>query len=325
MTMIPKMIWPGVEQRLAVGDHVADAGRRADQLGDDHVGPRPAEHEPQRLGDRRRGGRQQHAPHDAAGVGAERVRRLDQVAPRRADRHRDHQHDLEERADEDDEQLLRLADAGPQDQQRDERGGRQVARERDERLEERLDRLVRAHRDAERHRDERRQHEAADDAPDRDADVPREAVAREQVPAFAQHRQRIGEERLRHEAAERDRRPDRDEQREEGDAQHGAPPRARSARSGVMRARTRPAAPLPSADELRVGELAQVRDLLDDADLEQQVGGLLAELPGTRRRRISGSPPCPASAGTPADFANCSPVCLTSRAHDLEALLRIPA
>ena len=43
----------GVEQRLAVGDHVADARRRADQLGDDHVGPRPAEHEAQRLGDRR--------------------------------------------------------------------------------------------------------------------------------------------------------------------------------------------------------------------------------------------------------------------------------
>src|SRR4029077_7620019 len=40
-----------VEQRLAVGDHVADPRRRADQLGDDHVGPRPAEDEPQRLRD----------------------------------------------------------------------------------------------------------------------------------------------------------------------------------------------------------------------------------------------------------------------------------
>src|SRR5512147_42274 len=43
----------GVEQRLAVGDHVADAAGGADQLGDDHVGPRPPQHEPQRLGDRR--------------------------------------------------------------------------------------------------------------------------------------------------------------------------------------------------------------------------------------------------------------------------------
>src|SRR5437773_11214312 len=39
----------GVEERLAVGDHVPDAARRADQLGDDHVGPRPSEHETQRL------------------------------------------------------------------------------------------------------------------------------------------------------------------------------------------------------------------------------------------------------------------------------------
>ena len=135
----------GAEQRLAVDDHVADAGGRADQLGDDHVGPGPAEHEAQDLGDLRRGGGDQHAPHDAAVARAERVGGLDQIAPRRADGDRHHQDDLEDRADEDDEQLLRLADAGPQDQQRDEGRGRQVAREGDERLEERLDRLVGAH------------------------------------------------------------------------------------------------------------------------------------------------------------------------------------
>src|SRR3989442_10291192 len=56
----------GIEQRLAVGDHVTDAARRADQLGDDHVRPRPSEHQPQRLGDRGRGVRQQHPTHDAA-------------------------------------------------------------------------------------------------------------------------------------------------------------------------------------------------------------------------------------------------------------------
>src|SRR6266511_6431365 len=46
---------PGIEQRLAVGDHVPDAARRADQFGDDHVRPCPSEHQPQRLGDRGRG------------------------------------------------------------------------------------------------------------------------------------------------------------------------------------------------------------------------------------------------------------------------------
>src|ERR1041385_3131304 len=38
-----------VEQRLAVGDHVTDAARGADQLGDDDVGPRPAEDQAQAL------------------------------------------------------------------------------------------------------------------------------------------------------------------------------------------------------------------------------------------------------------------------------------
>jgi hypothetical protein len=41
---------------------------------------------------------------------AQRVRGLDEVAPRRAHDDRDHQHDLEEHADEDHEELLRLAD-----------------------------------------------------------------------------------------------------------------------------------------------------------------------------------------------------------------------
>jgi hypothetical protein len=48
-----------------------------------------------------------------------------------------------------------LADAGPEDEERHEGGGRQIAREGHEGLEEGLDRLVGAHEDAERHRDER--------------------------------------------------------------------------------------------------------------------------------------------------------------------------
>src|SRR5439155_1459638 len=83
------------------------------------------------------GARQQYALDDVAARGAERVRRLDQLAPRRADDDCDHQHDLEHRADEDHRQLLRLADSGPQDQQRNERRGWQIPRERNEGLEER--------------------------------------------------------------------------------------------------------------------------------------------------------------------------------------------
>src|SRR5207302_8357207 len=35
----------GIEQRLAVGDHVPDPARRADELGDDHIRPCPSEHQ----------------------------------------------------------------------------------------------------------------------------------------------------------------------------------------------------------------------------------------------------------------------------------------
>ncbi len=233
---------------------MADAARRPDQLGDDHVGPCPAEHEPQRFRDHRRGARQQHAPHDPARGGAERVRRLDEIAPRPADRHGDHQHDLEERADEDDQQLLRLADACPQDQQRDERRRRKVARERDEGLEERLDGLVRTHRDAERHADQRGEDEAAEHAPDRDADVLGEAELREERPALVQHRDRVGEERLRHEAPERHRAPDEHEQHEECEPERGLARgrdglEGRHRKRGVrVRARPHPS-PLPARGE----------------------------------------------------------------------------
>ena len=152
----------------------------------------------------------------------ERHRRLDQVAAHARHRHRHHQHDLEHRADEDDEQLLQLAEPRPQDQQRNEGGGRQVARERDERLEERLDRLVGAHQDADRHRDQRGQCEAADHAPDRDADVVEEAVLGQQQPALLHHGERIGQEGLRHIAAERRIAPGGEEQHEEQDAERDA-------------------------------------------------------------------------------------------------------
>jgi hypothetical protein len=51
----------GRQQRLAVGDHVADAAGGADQLGHDDVGPGPAEHHAQGLGDLRARTGQQHA------------------------------------------------------------------------------------------------------------------------------------------------------------------------------------------------------------------------------------------------------------------------
>ena len=105
--MMPKMIWPVLSSAWLSVIMWPMPRRRADQLGDDHVGPGPAEHQPQDLGDLGRSGRacstRRMMPRS---LGAQRVGGLDQVAPRVADGHRDHQDDLEDRADEDDQQLL---------------------------------------------------------------------------------------------------------------------------------------------------------------------------------------------------------------------------
>jgi len=167
--------------------HVADAAARTDQLGDDDVSPGPAEHHAQGLGNFRRRAGQEHAADQAGVAAAQGVGGLDQVAPCIADGHRDHQHQLEEAADEDHRQLLRFADARPEDQQRDEGTRRQVAGERDEGLEEGFDGFVGAHCHPQRQGQRGGNQEAADHAPHRHADVLGEALFGEQVPAAEQH------------------------------------------------------------------------------------------------------------------------------------------
>ena len=202
------MIWPVLEQRLAVGDHVANARGRADQLGDDDIGPGPAQHQPQDFRDLGGGAGNQHPLDDARRLRAQRVGGLHQVLARRAHADRDHQQDLEHRADEDHQHLLQLADARPQDQQRNEGRRRQVAAERDEGLQKRLQALVRPHGDAQRHGDERRQHEAAEHPRNRHADVVDEVELGEQQPAFARHGHRAGQERGRDITAQGEDAPD---------------------------------------------------------------------------------------------------------------------
>ena len=292
--MMPKMIWSVASSAWLSVIMWPMPLRGADQLGDDDVGPGPAEHHAQRLGDLGRRAGDQHAADQAAVARAQRVGRLDQVAPRVAHGHRDHQHQLEEAADEDHRQLLRLADAGPQDQQRDEGAGRQVAREADEGLEEGLDRLVRAHRTPSGSAST-----AAMTKPPstRHTVMPMSCAKPISVSSVQPLRtivQRVGQEGLADEAAERRRRPDGDEQHEEARRRARCACPARPGSSGFMRS-----AHAASLDEARVGQLRQVGHLLDDAGLQQQIGRLLAELRRARRRRTSGSPRGPASAGRP--------------------------
>ena len=213
---------PRLQERLAVDDHVPDPRGRADQLGHDHVGPGPAQHEAQDLRDLRRGGGQEHAPHHAAVARAERVGGLHELAPRAAHRHGHHQGDLEHRADEDHEQLLRLADPGPQDQERDEGRRRQVAREAHEGFQERLHGLPRAHGDARGHGHGGGQREAPHDAPHRDGDVGPEAVLAQEAPAVGQHGRRARQKEGGNEPAEGRDRPGADEEHEEQYAEHHA-------------------------------------------------------------------------------------------------------
>ena len=172
-------------------------------------------------------------------------------------------------------ELLRLADAGPEDQQRDEGARRQVAREAHERLEERLDRLVRAHRHAERQREQRGDDEAAEDAPHRHADVLARSPSRVSSvqPSAASC---IGSARKVF-----DTKPPKVASDQTATKRTKKARRARAARpappasSGFIE----PQRPVhASLDELRVGELGHVGHRLDDAGFQQQVGRFLAEL-----------------------------------------------
>ena len=95
----------------------------------------------------------------------------------------------------------------------------------------------------------------------------------------------IGEEGLRDEAAERRERPGGDEQDEEGDAERDARRRPTGSSGGSCelsrgrasrRGSASAGASRGSLDEAGVDERFDVGDLLDDADLEQQVGRFLA-------------------------------------------------
>ncbi|OBQ31497.1 MAG: hypothetical protein AN485_23860, partial [Anabaena sp. MDT14b] len=161
----------GVQQRLAVGDHVPNARGRADQFGHDHIGPGPAQHQSQNLGDLGRGTRNQHPLDDARRRGAERVGGFDQVTPRCAHAHRHHQHNLKHRADENHQHFLQLANARPQNQQGDKGRGGQIAAKGHKGFEEGFHPFVRAHRNAQRHGDQAGQNEAGQHPPNRHGDV----------------------------------------------------------------------------------------------------------------------------------------------------------
>ena len=140
----------------------------------------------------------------------------------------DEQHELEEGAEPEQEDLRLLADAEPDDRQRHQRRHRQIADEVDDRLERRADDAVAAHQDADRDRHDGGEHEGDPDAQRRDAGVP------EQVPASAIMCQSVADDDARRRQEDR-----------VGQAQRARPAsqsRARSERRRRRRSRSRRAA-----------------------------------------------------------------------------------
>ena len=125
-------------RRLAIAprrpEFVADAGARGDDLGDDQVGPAPAERDAQAVDHVRQHGAEEHVLHQRAVVRAERPAGLDELlrhAPRVIG---NEQHELEEGADPQERDLRAFADAEPDQRKRHQRRHRQIADEVDERL-----------------------------------------------------------------------------------------------------------------------------------------------------------------------------------------------
>ena len=184
----------GLEEPLRRGDAVAEPGGGGDELGDDQPGPGPAEADPQRVPDARHGRGQDDPLQDAPFRHLQRAAEIDEVARHRLDIVHDQQNLLEEGADEDDEELLGVARARPQDGQRHEGHHRHVADEVDQRLDRRLPGAVAADEDADRQGERGRDQKAEADAVDADAGIGSELAAPPQLAEPADHLPRRGKE-----------------------------------------------------------------------------------------------------------------------------------
>src|SRR6185503_254609 len=144
---------------LLLVDEGRDAGFFTDELGDDEVGPRPADEDAHVAIERRERARDHDVPNETGARGAERLRGVEQ---RRIDRARgvgDDEHHLEEGADEDDGDFRLVREPENRDGQRSEHRGRHVPDEIDERLEQAREERERSAQNAEWNAEDRRPQE----------------------------------------------------------------------------------------------------------------------------------------------------------------------
>src|SRR5215471_12755157 len=167
-----------VRFHIALGrlDHIADPRAGGDDLGDDQIGPAPAEGDAEVVDHAGQHRRQNDVAQHGAGLGAHGHADFDILARHAPGIVGDQEHELEEGADPQQRNLRSLADAEPSHRQRHQRRYRQVPYEVDHRLADRVDDAVGAHEDAERDGQHGGQPESHADAKEADADVLQEAV-----------------------------------------------------------------------------------------------------------------------------------------------------
>ena len=139
------------EQKRLECDKPGDAGAGTDQLGDDQVGPCPAEQDALVAIEIGQDSRHHHLGEQAQAARAQRARRLENGCIEFARGVGDDQHLLKEGADDDDGDLRSVVDAQHRHRQRAEGRRRQVAEEFDEGLVESPQRGISAADDAQRH------------------------------------------------------------------------------------------------------------------------------------------------------------------------------
>src|SRR5258707_876873 len=98
-------------------DHIADTGIGSDDLGDDQIGPAPAEGYPQIVDHAGQHGRQEDVAHQFAIVGPERPAGLDILLRHAPGIVGDQEHELEEGAEPEQRDLRHLADPQPDHRQ----------------------------------------------------------------------------------------------------------------------------------------------------------------------------------------------------------------
>ncbi|MNX88583.1 hypothetical protein D3C86_1205570 [compost metagenome] len=180
---------------------VTQATGSGDQFSHHQVSPGPAHGHPQGVEHARQGRRGNHMQHRVTTVRAKGVGGVDQVLGDAFGHVRDHHQLLEEHAENDHRHPLLQTDADPQDEQRHERGHRQVANEIHQRLKERLDDAETAHQQPQRHRHQGRHDETDHHHFDAGPYMLAEGAVATQAHGGLDHRARRRQEHARHHAA----------------------------------------------------------------------------------------------------------------------------